>query len=184
MFPMVIDKIRPKVIIEVGTWLGASALYMARLLKERKIEGTIICVDTWLGSLEHFMEPELREYTRRKNGYPQLYPQFLANVIFENMQETIVPVPLTSHQASRFLLKKGIIADMIYIDSGHEEAEVCADINDYWELLRDGGVLIGDDYSESSWPGVFNAANRFARERGVDLFPGGGKFLIEKRAPR
>jgi predicted O-methyltransferase YrrM len=54
-FNEAIKKLKPKTIIEVGTWKGASAINMAKLtLAEgvRDVELEVICVDTFLGSYE------------------------------------------------------------------------------------------------------------------------------------
>jgi cephalosporin hydroxylase len=53
VFEEVISKVRPDLIIEVGSWLGASAIHMAGLLKKHGLdESKIVCVDTWLGAVE------------------------------------------------------------------------------------------------------------------------------------
>lgn len=47
IFRYVISQLKPKLIIEVGTWKGASAVHMAELCKEYEIDGAeIVCVDT------------------------------------------------------------------------------------------------------------------------------------------
>ncbi len=49
----VFTALRPNLIIEVGSWKGASACFWAELFKQHAIEGAVICIDTWLGGLEH-----------------------------------------------------------------------------------------------------------------------------------
>jgi cephalosporin hydroxylase len=51
----VISAVRPEVIVEVGTWKGASAIHMAQTARDLGLSTQIICVDTWLGSTEHFL---------------------------------------------------------------------------------------------------------------------------------
>ena len=57
IFQRVMGAIKPALVLEVGTWKGASALHMASLLKaqsqEKGGDRAIICIDTWLGGLEH-----------------------------------------------------------------------------------------------------------------------------------
>jgi hypothetical protein len=66
---------------------------------------------------------------------------------------------------------------MVYIDAGHREREVYADLQDWWPLTNK--VIVGDDYN-SSWPGVINAANRFAEENNLQLEVIDSKFILWK----
>jgi hypothetical protein len=129
-----IDLLRPRTIIEVGTWRGASAIRMARHMKAEGIDGAIICVDTWLGAIEHFLArhdtngfPALK----MKHGFPQIFYQFLANVIHFGVQDVIVPLPQTSHIGARILSALGIHAGLVYIDGSHEFNDVYLDLHYY-----------------------------------------------------
>ena len=54
-FDELIRQARPRLIIEVGTWKGASAVSMAKAAKSGGMPTKIICIDTWLGALEFRM---------------------------------------------------------------------------------------------------------------------------------
>lgn len=156
IFDDMIQRLRPRVIIEVGTWKGESALHMAKACRDNGIAASIICVDTWLGSAEHWLT--WPHELRLKNGGPTLYHQFLANVLFRDAQSMIVPFQTTSGTAAEVLTAKGIKADLIYIDADHRETAVFNDMQSYYPLLLPGGVLFGHDYQFES---VRNAINRF-----------------------
>ncbi len=156
IFEQVITQLKPKVVVEVGTWKGASAITMANVLKKVVGEGEIICVDTWLGAPEHWMDQSLYPSLKLKNGYPQMYTTFMNNIVSEGLQNIITPVPTTSFVARRWFQQHNIVADLIYIDAAHEYPEVIADIEGWLKVLRFGGVMIGDDYS-AYWPGVIRA---------------------------
>lgn len=167
------DAAQPQLIIELGTWKGASACYWASLLRERNTDGAVICVDTWLGGLEHLRRNtkhmqkwELDPY--RKHGYPTLYYQFLANVMHEGLQDYIVPFPNTSAIAARWFAAQALTAHIVYVDASHDEEDVYADLCAYWKLLSAGGVMCGDDW-HPSWPGVVNAVTRFTTEQGLSI---------------
>ncbi len=148
-------------IIEVGTWEGKSAIAAADIIRDLGRQDVIICIDTWLGSPEHFNN------LSRKNGFPnKLYETFIQNVVNNNHQSRIIPIPLPSAQASE-LLKKHFEnkADIIYIDAAHEFLPVLNDINEYWPLLKNGGFMLGDDY-QNDWPGVIQAVNKFVKDNG------------------
>jgi hypothetical protein len=52
-FDDIIAETRPLIVIDVGVWKGGSTLYLADRLRQHDIAGTVIAVDTFLGSLEH-----------------------------------------------------------------------------------------------------------------------------------
>lgn len=150
-------------IVEVGTWLGASAIQAANIVRDLNRNDVILCIDTWLGSPEHFLSMP------KQNGFPQIYGEFLQNVVNHGHQDRILPLPLPSLQAIqvlRSLYPKG--ADVIYVDAAHEYLPVYLDIVHYWDYLKVGGRYLGDDYTEN-WPGVKQAVNQFATERSLHL---------------
>jgi len=181
VFKEAIEKLAPRVIIEVGSWKGLSAIHMAGLLRERGIDGVIFCVDTWLGSGEHWINPEWRKSLRLRNGYPGLYYQFLHNVIQAGFQDIIVPVPLPSQSACHLLADEGISAPMIYVDASHLPDAVHQDIQAWWPLLEPGGLMIGDDDS-ADWPGVVAAANWFVANNQLQIHAEDSKWYVRKPA--
>jgi hypothetical protein len=121
---------------------------------------------------------DIRPYL--KNGYPALYQQFLANVLHRGCADMIVPVPNTSAITARLLHRRGVVADLVYIDGSHDEEDVYQDLSAYWNLLRPGGVLCGDDW-HAFWYGVICAVNRFAREHELPVQVTGQKWLLRKQ---
>jgi hypothetical protein len=165
IFNRLICELTPKTIIEVGTWKGQSAINMANSIKSLSLNSKIYCVDTWLGSIEfwtHFNHTEDRDLLI-KFGYPQIYYQFLSNVLHNNVQDIIIPVPMPSLTACKYFKTKGIFADLIYIDASHEEEDIYLDVVNYWEVLSSGGVIFGDDFSDD-WPGIAKSIKRFSEK--------------------
>jgi hypothetical protein len=152
IFGQLIREVRPSHIIEVGTWMGQSALTMARHIRAAGLSCRITCVDTWLGALEFWTRfkdtPERNLHLR--HGYPQAYYQFLSNVMHDGAQEQILPMPMPSSMACKIVEP----AQLIYIDGSHEYEDVKADCRNYWPLLQEGGVMFGDDFD---WPTVAQA---------------------------
>jgi predicted O-methyltransferase YrrM len=182
VFEAVLKRARPRLIIEVGSWKGASAIQMAGLCKKFDHPAEIVCVDTWLGSPQLYTRPDDQWYASLAhiNGYPSMYYTFLANVVRADHADVITPFPQSSQHAAAVLTAFGAKADVIYIDAGHDYASVRADIESYWPLLTDDGVLIGDDYRQ--WPGVTRAANEFAGKVGNPIYATTGKFVIPRKA--
>ncbi len=172
---------RPKIIVEIGVWKGRSSIFMAKKLKELGVDAVIVCVDTWLGSSDHWRYDEFWKQLNLVHGYPHLYYTFINNVISEGVQDYIIPLPLDSTNANEILKIFNVVPDMIHIDAGHDFASVSRDISIWWEMLDNGGVLIGDDYFEDIWPGVRQAFDEFARElNGRPVEHQGGKCKFEK----
>jgi hypothetical protein len=53
LFAELIERVRPATIIEVGTWLGASAIHMAGLCRSLGLPHRQLFVDDLVGELEH-----------------------------------------------------------------------------------------------------------------------------------
>lgn len=174
IFGQLIGEIRPRLIIEVGTWKGASALHMAAQCDEQGLEHTrILCIDTWLGAYEFIgAESDPTRNLLRVFGWPQVFYVFVANVKRAEQEERILAFPQTSLIAGRWLKRHDVRADLIYLDGSHDDADVAADIRAYWPLLRSGGVLFGDDYD--TWAGVRDAV----KAAGIAYTVAGGRYWV------
>lgn len=160
IFKRLIDEVRPNRIIEVGSWKGASAIHMASLTKE--LGTCIYCVDTWLGGVDHMLSSLQQDRIPRKEGYPHLYYQFLHNVKESGYGDRIFPIQNTSTNVARFLKAQAFQADLIYIDGDHTHEGCLLDIIMYFDLLREGGVMFGDDWS---FPGVEKAVKQYLQNK-------------------
>ena len=163
LFEKLIKKTKPSLIIEVGTWKGQSTMEMGKILRDNNIDCTIICVDTWLGSIEHRFSKtsahNISSYT--KHGWPNLYYQFLANVIHSGLEKYIVPLPSTSLMGADYFYTKSVKADLIYIDAAHDAFNVFHDVHNYYQLLRnENSIIFGDD---AKHPPVIEGVNQFMK---------------------
>lgn len=151
LFDQYIDELKPSLIVEVGTWFGASAIHMTKSALKHTDKFEMICVDTWLGSCEHWTD----DLGKRINGIPITYQQFMSNIIHEQLQDFVIPLPIDSINGYHVLMDRYIIPDLIYVDAGHQYQSAKYDIDLYSDLLRKDGVLIMDDID---YPPVFKAA--------------------------
>ena len=170
LFSDLILKIKPRIIVEVGTWKGQSAINMAKVVRDSTLDCKIFCIDTWLGSIEFIttMKDTPERNLLYKNGYPQVYYQFLSNVIHNECEDIITPIPNTSVNGAKFLKFNKITPDLIYLDASHEEEDVYIDLTHYFTLLKPSGTIFGDDFSDN-WPGLKSSVIKFANENRLKL---------------
>ncbi|KAK7381961.1 hypothetical protein VNO80_00549 [Phaseolus coccineus] len=159
VFENLIRRVRPRTVVEVGTFLGASAIHMAELTRQLDLQTQILCVDDfrgWAGFKERFMNIPM------ENGDVWLFYQFLQNVVTFNQTGSVLPVPFSSGSTLMLFCEWGVYADLVEIDAGHDFLSAWADINRGFRILRPGGVIFGHDY--------FTAADNRGVRRAVDLF--------------
>ncbi|EEF32412.1 uncharacterized protein LOC8266299 [Ricinus communis] len=182
VFANLIQKVKPKVIIEVGTFLGASSLHMAELTRQLGLETQILCIDDfrgWPGFRDKF------KYVNMVSGDVLLLYQFMQNVIYMNATESVLPVPFSSGSALEKLCEWGIFGDLIEIDAGHDFNSAWADINRAYRILRPGGVIFGHDYfTAADNRGVRRAVNLFAQINGLQIQTDGQHWVIDSAKAR
>lgn len=179
-FKQYIDELRPRLIVEVGTWLGGSAVHMGRLLRAAGLKDScIICIDTWLGSSEHFLQAPERQTLKLVNGRATFYDDFMRNVVQHGLQDLIVPFSITSVAAVEVLRELKCIPDLLYLDGDHTERGFRTDLDLYWDLLRPGGVLLGDDFD---WQEIHLNVIEFTFLKKVEFTAFANKFVIRKPA--
>jgi cephalosporin hydroxylase len=181
IFARLLQQVAPTIVVEVGTWKGASVIHMAKIAAlTLGLPTKFICVDTWLGSNDVlWINPHRRQSLLLQNGYPSMFRQFCFNIIASGMSDIIYPLPMTSTAAFHTLKRLEVCPELIYIDAGHEEEEVATDVRLYYDLLMPGGHLFGDDYC-SGWMGVVKAVNRFCADQSLVLEAFEAKWHVMK----
>jgi predicted O-methyltransferase YrrM len=142
-------------IVEVGSWLGQSASYMAVEIINSNKNIKFYCVDTWSGSEEH------KEYDVIKNN--ELYEKFLNNI--EPVKHAITPIRLPSIEASKDFTDNSL--DCVFIDAGHDYESVKNDIAAWYPKVKSGGLLAGHDFV--SWATVTQAVMEFLNTNKYNL---------------
>lgn len=163
IFEKIILESSPKIIIELGSFLGNSTITMANSLKKHNIDGTIIAIDTWLGSQEHWLKNKcnlLHLHNNFEFGISSMYNQFCTNVICHGLENYIVPMPATTDTAFDILKEIKIFADVIYFDADHRENVIFNDLEKYSSILNTNGIIFGHDID---WPDVENAVTKYCK---------------------
>jgi predicted O-methyltransferase YrrM len=133
---MVVDKFPSNShFVEVGTWKGMSAAYMAVEIINSGKNIRFDCVDTWDFVPSQTEIPECK--------FENLYETFLNNI--EPVKHQIKPVKALSWDGANYYTDKSL--DFIFIDAAHDYESVKKDINAWFPKLKKGGVIAGHDYT-------------------------------------
>jgi len=132
------------VAIELGSLGGKSSRAIADNLQDF---GVLYCIDTWKGSKNESNE---QEYAAMMCG-DHTYLDFL-NATWDLVEVgTIIPLRMDGTNGAQFLKDKGIKADLIFLDGGHDQGETKADIETFLPLLNASGLICGHDYNSPAW---------------------------------
>jgi hypothetical protein len=151
--------------VEVGSWKGKSAAYLAVEIINSKKDIKLDCVDTWKGSAEHVDD----QYVKSNS----LYELFIKNT--SSLSFVINPIRMDSVSASKIYEDNSI--DFVFIDANHEYYSVKEDISVWFPKVKVGGVIAGHDY-ENGWADVDKAVNEFFA--GKKILKGESCWIYEK----
>ena len=131
-------------ILEIGSWAGASAVTWARALQNLKRKGRVTCVDSWQPYFQESIDfeahyKEMNEAAR--SG--KVLKLFLHNIKAANVSHLVNYIVGNARSALPVL--PGGKFDVVYIDGSHVYENVRADIQDAKRLVRDRGIICGDD---------------------------------------
>ena len=137
--------------VEVGSWRGRSSVYMGVEIVNSGKEISLVCVDTWEGSVEHQGWDILED-----DG---LWKDFQKNI--EPLKGVITPARMTSLEGAAMFFDNTL--DFVFIDAAHDYQSVKEDIGAWYPKVKEGGVISGHDYPE--WEGVKKAVDeRFGKD--------------------
>ena len=160
--------LRPLTIIEVGSWVGESAVAMATALGP--FGGTVTCVDTWEGTASDRIGKVAQEA-----GTDAVFQRFL-----DNVSQMSPYIQWTRGDSLAVAGSLGPVeADLVFLDADHSCEAVRADIAAWWPAVAPGGVLCGHDYCPE-FPGVVKAVEeRFPDARVYD----GSSIWAARKSP-
>ncbi|MCB1110951.1 MAG: class I SAM-dependent methyltransferase [Chlamydiia bacterium] len=152
-------------VVELGCWQGISTIFMATFLPSY---GRVYAVDHWKGSAEHTQDCS------------HLYHQFLSNVIRTRLTDQIIPLKMTTLEASKRPFPP---IDLLYVDASHDETSVFQDLEAWYPLIQQsGGILCGDDFlwgQDKGFP-IQKALKRFTQKHHLQVESQGTFWRIIK----
>jgi len=156
--------------VEVGAWFGKSTNHLATKLKESKKNIHFTSVDTWKGTDDEELHQNI---VGAFNG--DIFYEFIDNTVLSNNYGTFDIIKDTSHNAANQFSNGSI--DFIMIDAGHSYDALMEDIKIWYNKVKPGGIISGDDY------GVFQGVTDAANEYFYNQFEIGFRSFI-RRKPR
>lgn len=130
--------------VEVGTWYGRSAAFMAVEIANSGKQIDFYCVDTWKGSSD---EAWMTDHLRPLGGSCRhLFDAVMAK---GGVSHIVKPIEKPSVVAAADFEDESL--DFVLIDAGHDYDNVRADVRAWLPKVKPGGVIAGDDLD---WPGV------------------------------
>ena len=156
--------------VEVGTWLGKSTNYLATKIKESKKNINFTTIDTFKGTDDEELHQNI---VGNYNG--DIFYEFVDNTVLSNNYGNFEIIKDSSKNASNQFANNSI--DYIMIDAGHSYDALIEDLKVWYNKVKPGGIVSGDDY------GVFGGVTQAADEFFYGQFTKGFRSFI-RRKPR
>lgn len=121
--------------VEVGTWKGMSAAFMAVEIINSEKQIQFDCIDTWE------IVPEQKDID--VNLYVDLYDTFLKNI--DQVKHIVNPKKALSWDGADFYEDESL--DFIFIDAAHDYESVKKDITAWFPKMKKDGIIAGHDYT-------------------------------------
>lgn len=125
IYDLVKNESNVKIVVEVGSYLGASCLFMASALGRRN--GRIYCVDTWKNDA-------------MSEGSWDTFNFFLNNT--KKFSSKITPL---RGDSSKIALDFDSKIDLLFLDGDHSYAGVKSDFDAWFPKLSKGGIILMHD---------------------------------------
>lgn len=150
----------PAVFVEVGVWLGQSAIFMASQIAKSGKDIQFFAVDPWnrMDFYQNNFQKHLA-HVHSRGGSPRA--AFNRNVQESGLGHLIHPVQMNSIDFARTLEDRSV--DFAFLDGDHTFLGLLADLRAWWPKIKPGGYLAGHDYKRWRYPGVRWAVNLFFR---------------------
>lgn len=142
----------PLHILEVGSWAGGSAITWAEALtRHHQANGRVLCVDPWKPYFDVNKRPDAAVYREMSDALAKdtIYELFMHNITTAGHARLVLPLRGASTTMLPTLPRNYF--DLVFVDGDHSYAAVLADLRAAAVLIKDGGVLCGDDLERQSF---------------------------------
>lgn len=156
--------------VEVGSWMGKSAAYMALKIRASGKRIKLVCVDPWKWTAEADPAVPVAHEAFKSYGGLSMREIFAENIAACDVTEFVKPMQMTSVEAAKRFANRSVA--FAFIDGDHEDA--AADIAAWWPKIKPGGALAGHDVD-------MPAVARDVKESGLAWEPVDSRCWIARR---
>lgn len=138
--------------VEIGSFRGRSLASVAENIKRKRLR--VLSVDIFDKVIsEDYVEPDV--YAKREG----MLDDFLLTIEQFGIREHVDVLAAKSIDAAKMLSDQQF--DLVFIDADHSYEAVKADIEAWWPLVKEGGIMAGHDYDHNTrqWLGVYKAVH-------------------------
>ena len=174
----------PLIICEIGTWKGLTATTMANIIKPIQNNFKIICIDTWQGSPDYLIDivnnnniNDLIYSHKRIVNHPYIYYTFINNICYLKLYNNVIPLPMSSLEASNVLEYYNVNFHIIFIDCYYDYNSIKNNLTYYWKLLKNNGYMFGDYYNIDY---VKNVIDEFSNINNINLTINENFWILKK----
>ena len=156
---------------EIGVWRGSFTQHIRRLVRPVSLH----LIDPWV------FDPNAELYCESQKKYDAVYDEICVKFKHEIDRGHFFIHRTFSEKAAAVFSDNYF--DWVYIDGDHRYEEALRDLRIYYEKVRAGGFIAGDDYRRSDDPmiGVKRAVDEFILEGNVEkVLILGDQYLLKK----
>ena len=121
-------------IVEIGSFCGKSACFMAAAVKHAGTKVPVHCVDLWYTG---------GKTQQANHSYKKFKRIFDANVVTFQLENIVVPHMVES---TAFAKSWKTPIDLLFIDAGHSYTACLADYQAWYKFIKPGGWIAFHDY--------------------------------------
>ncbi len=132
-------------VLEIGSWAGGSTITFAEAVKKYNGgRGRVVAVDAWRNfhGKDH-VEKKSHRVMERALSQGKIFNLFLHNVRSAGYEHIVIPCRGWSSTVLPFMRNASM--DLIFVDGSHFYKDVMNDLKESSRILKDGGILCGDD---------------------------------------
>jgi len=147
--------------IEVGSWMGKSAVFMGVEILNSGKDIKFECIDNWAYEDKNYkwVNPAFKEYSLKAFDTFKENIKPLSSIIKYHRMDSVDAAALYDDDSLHF----------VFIDASHEFDDVRNDLKSWFPKVKVGGVIAGDDYSKELWPGVVKAVDEFFGKGNIEV---------------
>jgi len=149
-------------LVEVGTFLGKSAAYMADRIRASAKEVRFYVVDPWDPTEYENWWIDIRKDPPAPWPVEELYGKPLVEA-FEHCIRSVGATDWIRPSRASSVSVAEIFSDrtlaFVFIDANHLYEGISADIRAWRPKIKPGGILAGHDYRVKAWPDVARAVD-------------------------